>query len=259
MNKYPENRSQQWYSINEIQDWFHSDVGQQLLEAEQRAINRLIPKLFGFHLVELTVNPKMDLSAESLIGHRIVVSQEHMLGLSNNTLLCHPTELPFEHNSVDVVLLHHSLDFTENPHQVLREATRILRPGGHLLVLGFNPASWWGLRRLCARNKKVPWLNAQFLSHRRLNDWMSLLGLTELRVMTDFYLPPFVSNTWRKRFEKVQAWGRRSMPKNGAFTVTLARKDIEGVTPVKRIVFPRKLIRLPVRKAATRDQVSETR
>ena len=244
-------------NIAMIQQWFESEVGCEILQAQQRAINRLLPRLFGYYLVEVAVNPNMNLSAESLIGHKVVVSNQHMLGLCDKSIICQPTELPFEHNSIDVVLLHHTLDFTDNPHQVLREAIRVLRPGGHLLVVGFNPASWWGLRRLCCRKIKAPWQRGQFISQGRLVDWTRLLGLTQLRSMTDYYLPPFVSGKWRRRFEKLQAYGRRSMPKNGAFYLSLARKDIEGITPIKRIKFPRKLYTLPVRKPATREQIRE--
>lgn len=244
-------------NLQSIQQWFESELGQELLEAEKRAINRLLPSLFGYFLVEIAISPLMNLAADSLIGHKISTSTHLQLGLSDSAILCEPTELPFEHNSIDVVLLHHSLDFTDNPHQVLREAIRVLRPGGYIITVGFNPASWWGIRKLCKRSIKAPWQRAQFISHGRLADWMSLLGLTELRSLTDYYLPPLVSKKWRHKFIKTQAFGRRSTPKNGAFTVTLARKDIEGMTPVKRLALPRKFYRLPVRKAVTREQLIE--
>ncbi|NQZ32327.1 MAG: class I SAM-dependent methyltransferase [Oceanospirillaceae bacterium] len=243
--------------VNDIQQWFDSELGGELLDAQKRAINRLLPNLFGYHLVEVAINPNMALCDQSLIGHKVIISEQHQLGLCDRSVLCLATELPFEQNSVDVVLLHHSLDFTENPHQVLREAIRVLRPGGHLLVVGFNPSSWWGLQRVCKRKACTPWSQGQFISQSRLADWMSLLGLTQLRLITDYYLPPIKSRKWRARFEKFQAYGRRSLPKNGAFTVTLARKDVEGMTPVKHIKFSRKFYTLPVRKPATRDLIRE--
>ncbi|MGB1237986.1 MAG: class I SAM-dependent methyltransferase [Pseudomonadales bacterium] len=256
MSKFFKPQQQSVQSHEQLQAWFQTEIGQQLLEAERRTVNRLLPNLFGYHLVEVSLDPAIELSTESLIGHRVLLSPRHKLGLPAHALLSEATELPFEHDSIDVVLLHHSLDFTDNPHQVLREATRVLRPGGHLVIVGFNPLSWWGVRRFCCTKRiRAPWQQGHFISHRRLNDWMSLLGLTELRNMTDFYFPPFVSATWRRRFERLQAYGRRSMPKNGAFMVSLARKDVEGMTRVKQLVFPRKFIRLPVRKAATRNSV----
>jgi len=247
----PENNSE------DIQQWFSSELGSELLQAQKRAVDRLIPNLFGYHLVEISISPNMALSSQSLIGHKIVVADKFQLGLSDQSILCETTELPFEHNSVDVVLLHHSLDFTDNPHQVLREAIRVLRPGGHILVVGFNPSSWWGVHRFCHKKSKHAWQEGQFISQSRLADWMSLLGLTQLRLLTDYYVPPFSSNKWRRRCAKMQAYGRRSLPKNGAFSVTLARKDVEGITPVKRIKFARKFYTLPVRKPATRELVRE--
>ena len=38
--------------------------------------------------------------------------------------------LPFESQSIDLVVLPHVLEFSDNPHQVLREVERILRPEG---------------------------------------------------------------------------------------------------------------------------------
>lgn len=249
--------SQHGRVLKNIQKWFESELGDEILSAQKQVINRLLPNLFGYHLVEIAINPNMGLACESLIGHKIVVSDRFQLGLSDNCILCQPTELPFEHNSVDVMLLHHSLDFTDNPHQVLREAIRVLRPGGHILVVGFNPSSWWGVHRFCTKTSQAPWQQGQFISQSRLADWMSLLGLTQLQLLTDYYLPPFESYKWRNRFEKIQSYGRRSLPKRGAFTVTLARKDIEGFTPVKQVKVSRKFYTLPVTKPATRELIRE--
>jgi ubiquinone/menaquinone biosynthesis C-methylase UbiE len=73
------------------------------------------------------------------------------------------TALPFEDASFDAVLswvmLHHVVDW----HQALREAVRVVRPGGH--VIGYDLLSTPPLRLL----------------HRRDTDRLRLMGLAELR------------------------------------------------------------------------------
>ena len=60
----------------------------------------------------------------------------------------HWHELPFDAQSIDLILLPHALEFIDNPHEVLREVDRVLRPEGRVLILGFNPWSLFGLRRV---------------------------------------------------------------------------------------------------------------
>lgn len=84
-------------------------------------------------------------------------------------------ELPIASESIDVVIMPHTLEFESDQHQVLREAERILKPEGQLFLLGFNPWSVYGLLKLCPpKRKKAPWCG-QFISHRRALDWLSLL------------------------------------------------------------------------------------
>ncbi|WP_315983155.1 methyltransferase domain-containing protein [Aliamphritea spongicola] len=130
-----------------LREWFDSDLGQQLLDAEQALLDRLLPTLFGYYLVQISVDNRLDLGRESPIKHRIRINPVIELGMNEQALVAKNEELPLEHNSCDVVVLHHALDFAQSPHQVLREAARILRPGGHLILLGFNPVSTWGLYR----------------------------------------------------------------------------------------------------------------
>jgi SAM-dependent methyltransferase len=87
-----------------------------------------------------------------------------------------PHQLPVLKDSVDAVLLPHTLELAEEPHSVLREVDRILRPDGKLIVLGFNPFSWLGLRHQLASEGFPPGLRRQIPSGR-LIDWLRLLNL----------------------------------------------------------------------------------
>lgn len=47
--------------------------------------------------------------------------------------------LPIERNSVDLAILHQVLHYLDDPARALREAARVLAPGGRLLVVDFAP------------------------------------------------------------------------------------------------------------------------
>jgi SAM-dependent methyltransferase len=85
------------------------------------------------------------------------------------------TQLPIAGDSVDAVLLPHTLEFEADPYAVLREADRVLTGEGKLLVLGFRPWSLWGLRSRISRAGFPPG-QRRLLGERRLRDWLVLLG-----------------------------------------------------------------------------------
>jgi ubiquinone/menaquinone biosynthesis C-methylase UbiE len=79
-------------------------------------------------------------------------------------------DLPLANDSFDVVILHQVLHFLDDGGRAIREASRVLRPGGRLLVVDFAP-------------HEQEFLREQF-AHRRLGfapetvaQWMTASGL----------------------------------------------------------------------------------
>jgi SAM-dependent methyltransferase len=142
-------------------------------------------------------------------------------------------QLPIATDSVDVVFLPHVLDFVADPHQLLRETERILIPEGRLLVFGLNPWGLWGLWKLLRqRSGKLPWCG-QFVSQRRLNDWLSLLGF-EVEVNEPvMFRPPLHNETVMNNLEFLERLGRRLWPALSNGYVVQAVRRVSNLTPVE--------------------------
>jgi SAM-dependent methyltransferase len=82
-------------------------------------------------------------------------------------------EWPIACESVDALILPHLLEFEADPHRILGEAERVLKPEGRLFVLGFNPWSLPGLLRYRQRSQS-PW-NTRFIGSFQVMDWLNLL------------------------------------------------------------------------------------
>lgn len=154
--------------------WMRSARGRRQLALEERELRRVLPELFGRHLLQIgSWDRGQRLLAASEMLHRAVLGTVPGLGAQG---LAQPEALPILTKSVDAVLLPHTLEFARSPHQVLREVDRILTDRGCVVVLGFNPWSWWGLRtRLGWRHRAFP-RGAKLIPVHRLVDWLQLLG-----------------------------------------------------------------------------------
>ncbi|MEM8548573.1 MAG: class I SAM-dependent methyltransferase [Pseudomonadota bacterium] len=140
------------------------------------------------------------------------------------------SQLPFDSDSVDAIVLPHTLDITAAPHDVLREVHRVLRSEGRLILLGFKPFGLWGVRRLWSRRRFPPCVN-QVLGDRMLRDWMQLLDLRIEQHERFFFGMPFArmaggpSSEW-------EALGRRWFPELAACYLVQARKRVTTLTPI---------------------------
>ncbi len=140
-------------------------------------------------------------------------------------------ELPFAAQSLDLVVLPHVLEFSFDPHQVLREVERVLRPEGRLIVSGFNPASLWGMRQLLMRPFRPAFFprDPQFIGLPRLRDWLTLLGFELDGGRYGCYRPPCASQRWLDRTEMFEHAGDRWWPILGAIYFVSAVKRVRGM------------------------------
>lgn len=214
-------------------DWFDSELGRELLKAEHRLLGHILPDLFGYHALQLGQVTPVNLLQGSRIRHRIVADSRLRPVPELSPLLARPDNLPLAQDSVDVVVIHHLLDVAVNPHAVLREASRVLLPEGHLVIVGFNPWSLWGLWRLFRLPwSATPWLRRALGPHR-MSDWLNLLDFEVVGVESAYFQPPLDTALLRRRFFWLEALGERFWSQRGAAYVVLARKRVSCLTPLR--------------------------
>lgn len=157
--------------------------------------------------------------------------------------------LPFDSQSIDLLVLPHVLEFSRDPHQVLREAERVLRPEGRLVLSGFNPVSLWGLRDWLGRPFKNGFFpgQAHVLSMLRLRDWCKLLDLSVETTQHGCFRPACRSDRWLARTAFLESAGDRWWPICGAIYLMTAVKRQASM----RLVGPALKRRAVRRTAAT--------
>jgi SAM-dependent methyltransferase len=185
-----------------------------------------VTDIFGYNALQL-----------GLKGHDFLRSNRMPLRFSAGNqpgnevrLIC--TELPFDCDSMDLVVLPHVLEFSENPHQVLREVARVLRPEGNLIISGLNPRSLWGLRRTIGSKQGYPW-SGNFISLPRIKDWLALLSFDVVGGRFAAYAPPFNTSKWLDRFSFIEAAGDRWWAVSGGVYFVHAIKRVHGMRLIK--------------------------
>ncbi|PLZ03076.1 SAM-dependent methyltransferase [Burkholderia sp. WAC0059] len=168
-----------------------------------------------------------------------------------NVIWCDLLDLPFETQSVDLIVMPHTLEFTSDPHRLLREAERVLMPEGQLVIAGFNSLSLWGVRQSIGKMTGRPFMPArhELIAFTRLKDWIKLLGFDLDRGRFGCYRPPLSSDQWLSRYAFMEAAGDRWWPIFGAVYMVTAIKRVRGM----RLVGPvkvKKPVRAPSLKAA---------
>ncbi|WP_137817115.1 methyltransferase domain-containing protein [Pseudomonas sp. 2FG] len=233
--------------ISAARGWFAGPLGQLLLEEERRLLEDELARFFGGYLVHYGPSAELPPGAKQI--QRSVRLGAPLPGVE---IVCEEQAWPLTESAADVVLLQHGLDFCLSPHGLLREAARSVRPGGHLLIIGINPWSSWGLRHVFARDALR---EARCIAPTRVSDWLHLLGFALEKRRFGCYRPPLASSAWQSRLGHLETWGRAWQTPCAGFYLLVARKLVIGLRPLRKAqrVPIGKLVPMPVAKVSRRD------
>ena len=217
------------HSHKAFSDWYQRPLGQVLAQVETERLNEILPDMFGFHLLQIGVHGSQALCHSSRISHKILLQTDPQLQAG---IYAHASRLPFANESIDVCVLSHSLEFDGDPHAILREIDRILIPEGHLVILGFNRFSCWGINRFFRNwRKQVPW-TGQFYSRARVNDWLSVLGFDSVYTGGMFYRPPVQHEKFLQKLAFLEEYMPGWLSFFAGVFVIAARKRTSTLTPI---------------------------
>jgi len=221
-------------SIVELADWLQTPAGRYLLAWEQQRLDAAVADRFGFHALQLGL-PELEALRANRMPQRWLAQDGQEQPLAARVVLrCDFDALPFPSNSLDLIVLPHTLELARDPHQTLREVERVLRPDGRVVINGFNPASAWGLRQnlgrlLGGRRRLFMPRTGEYIGYWRLRDWLRLLSFEVEAAQFGGYRPPLRSDKWLERWSWIERIGARWWPVLGAVYFVVAVKRVHGM------------------------------
>jgi SAM-dependent methyltransferase len=218
---------------NELQSWLRGPLGQRVYALERKLVSEALAQVFGWQLLQIGLWGDDDgLIADARTQRKAILAwqdtraKERLVAIRSRT-----DALAIASDSVDAVLLPHTLEYEPDPHQILREVGRILPGEGHVIVLGFRPLSSWGVRHLWSRNGFPPGLE-RMIGDRRLSDWLKLLGFEVIDTRRYLFTLPWGSAAPSSQ-SFLERSGERTWPLFAGGFLLKARKRVYTLTPIR--------------------------
>ncbi|MCE2596780.1 class I SAM-dependent methyltransferase [Motilimonas cestriensis] len=199
-------------------DWLHQEL--------QHRLDTWCPQLFGYHLIKLGPLSAQLNTASCTIRHQVnITTGEGVAGL-----IAKHHALPLQESCIDVCLLAHGINFSRDPHQLLREVERVLTADGFLILSGFNPISWHGISQYIPISRNNLAVNSQMFTPARIKDWLNLLGF---EVLLDDKFGFGFSLTRGHSMDWCEKMGQKCFPLLCDNYFIVAKKCTRPITPVK--------------------------
>ncbi len=236
-----------------LTDWLKTPPGKYLLAWEREQFELAVSDIFGYHALQLGF-PELNTLLANRMPHKWLAADSlahhptHGTGPDSSSsppqtdepvraaLVTDASALPFAANSLDLLVLPHTLELSRDPHAALREVERVLVPEGRVVISGLNPTSLWAMRQRRAHfyqrfgNSALYLPEAgEFIGYWRLRDWLRLLNFEVESGRFGCYRPAFETDKWLSRFEWMDKAGGRWWPIFGAVYFVVAVKRVRGM------------------------------
>ncbi len=156
--------------------WSQTLLGKYIIDKESDQISDEINSVPGVNILQLGAlrgTKWLNLNRQS---QSYILDTRERCG-AECALFSNFESLPFQSESMDIVILRHTLEATSKPQEVLHEAERVLSPDGYIVISGFNPFSLFGVMRLAEKYAVSDSWEGKSISIGRIKDWFAVLGL----------------------------------------------------------------------------------
>jgi len=219
-------------ALEEWNSWLTEPAGKDLLALEREYLTRHLSILFGRHALLIGVPKQIDFLSVCDFHYPALMSY---LTLKENALSAFQsdlTELPIASGSIDLVIIPHILEYAAQPHRLFNEACRIVKPEGHIAILGFNPRGLWGIRKIFTQSKQSPW-GANFLPRERIKKWLRLAEFSLLKQDMLLFRPPLPEKQYFNQLKFLEFVGKKLYKPLGGVYFILAQAKVIPLTPIR--------------------------
>lgn len=213
---------------HQLQAFYQTPLGRLVWKAVSQEVQSYTAEFLGHQLLTLGTLDLRDCLGVCPIMTRFSVAKAAS-SASNVSVYAELDSLPFVDECMDVIIVPHVFECLEAPERVIHELNRVLMPQGHLLMIGFNPASLWGLLQPC--QALLPFR----MQTLRVGAVRHLLAATQCVVdtMTTCYFGPPAKHSTPGRAKVWETLGRLGWPSWGAVYVIQAHKQVCPMTPIR--------------------------
>ncbi|OGT53279.1 MAG: hypothetical protein A3E84_01515 [Gammaproteobacteria bacterium RIFCSPHIGHO2_12_FULL_42_13] len=212
--------------------WLTHFLGENLLDAERQLLAKILSHSYGKHTLLIGVPRQYSLLKASVMPYSWLITPLPSKTKQSNYIESNFDELPLQSGSVDLVVLPHTLEYVDNPRQVLAEACRVVKPEGCILICGFNPYSLWGLKKLFSQKKKTPWSN-NFTPATTIKKWLKLADFEIINQQTTLFRPPFVNSEWYEKLRFLEQLSKVGCSAFGSVYMITAKAKVIPLTPIR--------------------------
>lgn len=219
-------------TIQQWNHWLTHFLGKSILHAEQRALRLLQANHFGKNVILLGVPHQASLLNASNLPCQYVLgpllNRDKKIPYIEGAFY----DIPLLTGSVDQVILPHLLELIDNPHQLILEACRIIKPEGRIFILGFNPYSFWGLKSYFMKHKNIPW-SGNFLPVSTIKKWLSLADFELEQQEMICFRPPVQQRTLFRKLKFLEWIGKKCYKPFGGVYILQAKAKVVPLTPIR--------------------------
>lgn len=226
--------------VVDLQEFYESPLGQtarRILRAQTRAI---WPSLAGERVLALGyAAPLLRDWAQDAAEVAAMMPAEQGVAYwpregPNVSVLVDPSCLPLEDQSIDRVVMMHSLEGASAPQALLREIWRVMKGQGRLLMIVANRRGLW------AHGDSTPFGVGRPYSLSQIKEFLRDQGFLAERAWRALYMPPTDSRLVLSMADWFERYGRACFPGFGGVLMLEAGKQL--FAPTRRQLSSRKLV-----------------